>query len=47
MKDIGIQRLGASVISMFSEEDLEKFKKYYGSHPQLLDGFKYIKNSEK
>ncbi len=31
----------------YTKEELNKFKEYYGAAPEVLEGFKYIKASER
>lgn len=31
----------------YSNDELEKFERYYGAHPKLLEGFAFVRNSER
>lgn len=35
------------VMNAFSKEQVEAFVKYFGTHPDLMEGSKYFGNSEK
>ena len=45
MKDVEIRAMSA-VTDKFTPEELKTLKDYYGAPPALLEGFRYIKNSE-
>lgn len=36
-----------NVSHYYTKEELNKFKEYYGAAPEVLEGFKYIKVSER
>lgn len=36
-----------SVVDRYNRDELERFAKYYGAHPDLLEGFQFVHNSER
>lgn len=35
------------LLDKYSGDELEKFEKYYGAHPKLLEGFAFVRNTER
>jgi hypothetical protein len=46
MQDVTIRGLHASG-KVFNQQQILGFKEYYGAHPDLVEGAKYFRNSER
>lgn len=48
MTNVPVQEMDVGmVMNAFTKEQVEAFVKYFGAHPDLMEGAKYFGNSEK